>query len=159
MSMDPFFEVVRRTPFVRPRLELDLAPNPVDWEGVRRAIVDALNQLAEDVQAREPAVAIKPGTTHGGVIELFVFSSFALPTRADAEAIIAGVTIQRNGARFLLTADVCGEDSGRIYATEEPLNLNGELTPALVRAAGALAARLSREADRVLDAVRNSQEV
>lgn len=160
--MEPFFEPVRRTPLVRPRLELAVAPKPngpVDWDEVRQAIGDALSQLAEDVVTREPSVVVKPGTTRGGVIELFVFCSFALPMRANAEAIVVGVTIQRNARGFLLTADVCGEESGRVYAKEGPLVIGGEPAGGLVEAAGALAARLIRNADVVLDAVRNSLEV
>ncbi|HEY4158033.1 MAG TPA: hypothetical protein VGM29_08045 [Polyangiaceae bacterium] len=154
------FEAVPRTPLVRPRLELELELEPSEifqWDDVQRAIQDALDQLRDDVHVRDPEVVVKLAQTSGGVVELYAFGSFFIPTRASAEAIIAGVTIERTQRGHLLTADVCGEDSGHIYLRLGPRVVEGEQH--LVAAAGELAAGLVRDVQVVLDAVRESREV
>ena len=162
MTMEPFFEPVRRTSLVRPRLELAVAPKgdeQVDWAEVQRAIQDTFRDLAGDVRVRVPSIAVKDGTARGGVVELFVFSSFMLPSRPSAEAIVVGVTFTGEERGLLITADVCGEESGCVYAREQPRSVDAKATQALARAASELAARVSRGVDVIVDAIRSSIEV
>jgi hypothetical protein len=154
------FDAVRRTPFVRLRLEVDgpQRSKPSSWEALGKAIEDPLRQLAEDLRSREPSVLAKCGEARGGVIERFVFLSLSVPTRPNSEAVVVGVTIERSDVGFRVTADICGDESGRIYAQEPTLEL-AHPTTSLIADAGALAARICRDPDLVLEAIRSSPEV
>jgi hypothetical protein len=162
MSMDLFYSPVRRTALVRSRLEVDVpsrTDESVDWDEVTRAILDTLQQLQSDVHARDATVVTKQGTTRGGVIELFAYCSFELPSSTDVEPVVAGVTIQRDRPdRLSLSGDVCGDESGRIYAREDPVTVDQRGTESLTRAAERLAAHVARRVDEVLAAVRSSTE-
>jgi hypothetical protein len=160
--MEPFLDVVARIPRVRSRLALDCASPPedgVDWSVVSDAVLGSFSELEHDLRSREPAIEYKRGKTRGGVVELFAYCKVWLPSRMNAEAIVVGVTIQRNGQALLLSADVSGEESGRIYLREEPRSVEPQRTSVLANAAVELAEHLARSADDINDAVHRSAEV
>jgi hypothetical protein len=160
MTTDLFYSPVRRTPFVRSRLEVDVPAEPravTDWSDVTGAVLETLEQLEKDVRARRPEVRAKCGTTRGGVIELFAYCSFELPGAEGAEPLVAGVTVQRHGpGRLSVSADLCGDESGHVYLEEGSSTLDSEDREGLVHVAEGLAARLARRADEVVAAIARS---
>jgi hypothetical protein len=152
-SSDPqrYFEPVARLPYV-PRLEL--APSarlakkaPIDWSAVGGAARSALIQLEADIKTRQPSTQARYGTTSGGAVKVFSYCALSLPSRD--EAIVAGLTVIANEDGLTLRADVCGEDSGRIFLQETPHHLETEEISLIAGAAANLAARLTRRVDEI----------
>ncbi|MGH7269648.1 MAG: hypothetical protein ACREJ3_04380 [Polyangiaceae bacterium] len=163
MALSHFYTPVQRTPLVRSRLEIDrpvASVAAIDWDEADRAVRGTIDQLVKDVSARDPEIIVTNGRTRGGAIDLYVFSSFRLPGSAERDPIVAGVMIQHGAeGRVSLTADVCADESGHVYSSEDPVRVEGPTsTEHLVRAAEALAARLVRRADDVAAAVRRTSE-
>jgi hypothetical protein len=81
-------------------------------------------------------------------VKVFSYCTFRLPS--NDEAIVVGVTVAAVDGGFLLTADVCGEDSGRIFLQEPSQHLGAEEgSRELAEVAGNLAARLTRRVDEI----------
>lgn len=153
LSSDPqlYFEPVARLPYV-PRLELtptaSLASKaPIDWSVVEGAARSALMQLEADIKTRQPSTQARCGMTSGGAVKVFSYCALSLPSRG--EAIVAGLTVIAIEDGLTLRADVCGEDSGRIFLQETPHHLDTDEASLIAGAAANLAARLTRRVDEI----------
>jgi hypothetical protein len=121
----------------------------VAWPEVEGAARSALIQLEADIKGRLPSVRASLGTASGGAVRVFSYCAFSFPS--NDEAIVVGVTVAAVDEGFLLTADVCGEDSGRILLQEPPQHLDTEEgSRELAEVAGNLAARLTRRVDEIV---------
>ena len=139
--------MVPRKALVRQRLML----NSVSLDDVKKSVQDGLEDLVEDVLARNPSVIAKHGSASGGVVRLFVYCSFSVGS--DLESVIAGVTIQQK-EKLKFIADIVGEESGCIYFSKS-VDVDDDSLPIWQTTAGTLSAQLSREADVVIDALKS----
>jgi hypothetical protein len=127
------------------------------WSDVERAARAGLVQVESDVRAREPSAKALQRSVRAGAAKLFAYCALSLPSRATAEAIVAGITVRTKDAGYLVEADVCGEDSGRVFF-DESIQLMSVDRAVLIETVSKVAERLSRRSGEILGALRQSEE-
>lgn len=156
MSTSPlYFEPIARPEYVRSRLALRrpaLGDIRVDWDEVQQAVQEVLAVLGAIVQRRRPDVRSRPGGNRSPAVALYEYRVFDPGSSPDADPVVAGVAFKRTPRGILVRGDFCGEESGKVYwgpsACSREVPEDGR---AVLDAASDVAARLAREADRLVD--------
>lgn len=157
----PYTEPVARVAYVRPRLALvrsTLTDDRLDWDEVQRAVDDSFAELAAMVARRRAGVQSRSGENRSPAVLLYAYRVFEPAFPPDADPIVSGVAFKRTPRGILVRGDFCGEESGRVHFEHQDCRREvPEEGRAVLTAASAVAARLAREIDRLVDALDAAQ--
>ena len=146
---------IARVPHVRARLEIakpTWTHDHIDWDEVEQAVNDVFGELASWVKRLRPSVRSRAGSNRSPAVILYVYRVFEPISDPESDAIVVGVAFKNTPHGILVRGDICGEDSGTVYF-EHPDCRKEVPKPnrAVLTAASAVAARLEREIDRLIE--------
>ncbi len=132
----------------------------IDWQAIHESIQVIFLSFAEVVQAECPCVRSRTGKTQTARFPLFSYRTFDIPSQPDLDPVVAGVNFKpdASGRDITVTADLCGEESGRIWL-ELPEQIVSAAQDSLRAAAETFARKLSEQKDRLLVALNQPKTV
>jgi hypothetical protein len=121
---------------------------------VDETVQGLLDRLAHAVAAQRPDIHSQPGRASARGFPLFTYRTFDVAADHAIDPVVVGVVIEpaATGERLLLRADICGEESGRIFYALNDREVALAAEPVLT-AAQELASQLSEQAEIVMAAL------
>ncbi|MHB1425409.1 MAG: hypothetical protein ACYC3I_19740 [Gemmataceae bacterium] len=126
----------------------------IDWQTIHESIQAIFAALADVVQSDCPSIRSRAGKTRTSRSPLFSYRVFDVPSNPTLDPVVAGVDFSpaSSGQDIVVNADLCGEESGRIWFELPEQNLPA--VPDILRAtAEDLARKLSEQGDRIIAAL------
>jgi hypothetical protein len=129
------------------------------WQKIHAAVQVILASWAERVQTDYPSIHSRGGKTQTDRFPLFSYRAFEVPAEPDLDPVVAGLdfTLSDSGRSIVVRADLCGEESGRIWF-ELPEQTLPPIEESLEATAGSLARKLSERGDLLVAAL-NQQKI
>lgn len=126
----------------------------IDWQALHESVQAILASLGDAVQADCPSIRSRGGKTQTARFPLFSYRVFEVPSRPDLDPLVAGVDFSSasSGQDVVVRADLCGEESGRIWF-ELPAQTMPAVQDVLSATAESLAHELSEQKDRIIVAL------
>jgi hypothetical protein len=132
----------------------------IDWQAIHESIQVIFASLADVVQAERPSIRSRGGKTQTASQLLFTYRVFAVASDSELDPLVAGVDFApaSTGRDIRIHADLCGEESGRIYF-ELPEQTVPIVQDVLCATAQGLARELSEQGDVILAALNQQKTV
>lgn len=117
----------------------------IDWDKLGITVLEILTPMVKYILAEYPKAIIAQGAIKGKAVNLFAYYTFNLPFRLE-DSLVVGITIQTLEDGLLIWADICEEENGTLYYSEEVLSDIPSLTDHVVR----MTTTLAQQGDEVL---------
>lgn len=127
---------------------------PVDWDRVHETVQGLLGRLVHTLAAQRPDIRSQPGRAAARAFPLFTYRTFDVPADHAIDPVVVGVVFEpaATGNGLSLRADICGEESGRIFYALQEREVALAAEPVLT-AAQELASQLSEQVEIVIAAL------